>query len=52
MSEETKPTLKAGERIVSMCPICRVGFEEAMPTNVRMECPNPSCGKEFLVMVY
>jgi hypothetical protein len=53
MSEEsTKPTLKAGEKIVEMCPICKVGFNEAMPTNVKIECPDPTCGKTFLVMVY
>jgi len=50
MSEQ--PKLKAGENIVSMCPICKVGFEDPMPTNQKMECPNPECRKEFLVMVY
>lgn len=53
MSEESKqPTLKAGDPIISICPICRVGFEDAMPTNNKMKCPNPLCEKTFLVMVY
>jgi len=52
MSENKKPTLEAGEELVKMCPCCKVGFNEAMPTNAKIECPNPECGKTFLVMVY
>jgi hypothetical protein len=52
MSENKKPTLEAGEEIVKICPICKVGFKPDQPTNQKIECPNPECGVTFLVMVY
>jgi len=56
MSEDPKepkePTLKAGDEIISMCPVCLVGFQEKVATNINHVCPNPKCKKTFCVMVF
>jgi len=50
--ESNNPKLKAGEKLIGMCPICQMGFEEPVPTNIKLTCPNPQCEKTFLVMVF
>ncbi len=52
MSENKEPKLKAGEAIVSMCPICKSIFNDPVETNVNHTCPNPTCGVKFCVMVF
>jgi len=53
MSEDPKePKLQAGEEIISSCPVCQVGFQEKVATNINHICPNPKCKKTFCVMVF
>lgn len=53
MSEDPKePKLKAGDPIVSSCPVCNVKFSEPVETNVSHDCPNPQCAVKFSVMVF
>lgn len=47
-----KPTLKAGDELISSCPICKSNFKEKLPTNVKIPCPHPNCGVTFMVSVF
>ncbi len=53
MSEDPKePKLEAGAEIIGSCPVCSVGFQEKVATNINHTCPNPKCKKTFCVMVF
>jgi len=56
MSEDSKmskkPTLQAGAEIIDRCPVCQVKFAEPVASNIKHECPNPSCYANFSVMIY
>jgi len=51
-SENKTPTIKAGESIITKCPICKVNFSEPVPTNMKHICPDPQCGIGFCLMIY
>lgn len=57
MSEDSsnKPTLKAGEAMISKCPFpdCGVEFANALTTNEKHTCPSDGgCGRSFKLITY
>jgi len=47
-----KPIIKAGSEIIDRCPVCQVKFAEPVATNIKHECPNPSCYANFSIHIY
>jgi len=50
---EEPPKVAKEEPLIQACPLCGVGFQEPLNTNVKHTCPQDGgCGQTFKVVNY